>query len=138
MGSFWDNVNAGMKKAVEEGWTVVKDSAKIGKHRYHTYNLHRKAEKLFAEIGGVVYDMAKPPYENPLSRPEVLKLIEEIKKVEEETAAIEVEIAKTRKKEAAGGEGHEEKETAPSSPVPTPPPSPPSEEKSGEPEEEKK
>lgn len=99
MASFWDNVNAGMKKAVEEGWTVVKDSARIGKHRYHIHTLHKKAEKLFAEIGGIVYDMAKPPYENPLSRPEVLKLIEEIKKVEEETAATEEEIARTRKKE---------------------------------------
>ena len=100
MGSFWDNVNAGLKKAVEEGWTVVKDSARIGKHRYNTYILHRKAEKLFAEVGGLVYDMAKPPYENPLSRPEVLKLIEEIKKVEAETAAIEADIAKMRQKES--------------------------------------
>ncbi|MBI5345121.1 MAG: hypothetical protein HZB83_07280 [Deltaproteobacteria bacterium] len=75
---FWNNVNDELKKAVEEGWTAVKEGAKIGKMRLQIYSLHKKAEGLFAEIGGTVYDMAKPPYENPLSRPEVLRLIEEI------------------------------------------------------------
>ncbi len=97
--SFWDSVNVGLKKAAEQGWTAVRDSAKVGKNRYNMHTLHKKAEKLFAEIGGVVYDMAKPPYENPLSRPEVLKLIEDVKKVEAESAALEEEIAKTRKKD---------------------------------------
>ena len=95
---FWDKVNTGLKKAAKEGWLAVKDSARIGKNRYKLYTLHRKAEKIFSEIGGIVYDMAKPPYENPLSRPAVLKLVEDIRKMEEEAAAIEEEIERTRKK----------------------------------------
>lgn len=101
---FWQSVNEELKKAVEEGWTVVKESARIGKLRLRIHNLHRRAEKLFAEIGGIVYDMASPPWENPLSRPEVLKLVEEIKKIEEEASALEEEIAKIRKKEKVAAE----------------------------------
>jgi hypothetical protein len=71
------------------------------------HTLHKQAEKLFAEIGGIVYDMAKPPYENPLSRPEVLKLIEDVKKVEADSAALEEDIAKTRKKEQKPAETSE-------------------------------
>lgn len=100
---FWDNVNEELKSAVEEGWTAVKDGAKIGKLRYRMYTLHRKAEKLFAEIGGIVYEMARPPMENPLSSPEVLKLVESIKKIEAETEALEEEIARTKKKDSAAG-----------------------------------
>ncbi|HLC18890.1 MAG TPA: hypothetical protein VJM57_07755 [Thermodesulfobacteriota bacterium] len=123
--SFWENVNEELKRAAKEGWEAVKDSAKIGKNRYKVHTLHKKAEKLFAEIGGIVYDMAKPPYENPLSRPAVLKLIEDIKKIEQESTALEEEIAKTRKKEAG-------KAGAKSSKAPHAPPAP-----EEEPEEEK-
>lgn len=98
---FWENVNEELKNAVEEGWSAVKESAKIGRLRYRVYTLHKKAEKRFAEIGGLVYDMAKPPFENPLARPEVLKLIEDIKKIESEVETVEEEIEKTRKKEAS-------------------------------------
>lgn len=97
--SFWKKVNIELKKAVDEGWTVVKDSAKLGKLRYNRYMLHRQAEKCFAEIGGIVYEMAKPPWENPLSRPAVLELVEKIKKVEAETTTIEEEMEKVRHKE---------------------------------------
>lgn len=98
---FWDTVNEELKKAVEEGLTVVKDSAKIGRLRYRLYTLHKQAEKHFAEIGGIVYDMGKPPFDNPLQKPEVLKLIDEIKKIEAESESLEREIAATGKKETA-------------------------------------
>lgn len=96
---FWDNVNEELKNAVEEGWTVVKESARIGKLRYKVHTLHRQAEKAFAEIGGVVYEKAKTQ-ENPLANPEVIRLIEKIKKIEAETEALEKEIEATRKKES--------------------------------------
>lgn len=102
---FWNNVNDELKKAVEEGWTAVRDGAKIGKLRLQLYSLHKKAEGLFAEMGGIVYDMARPPYENPLSRPEVLKLIEDIKKIEEEALRVEEEVKQVRKKEPPSGAG---------------------------------
>ena len=97
--SFLERVNTELKKAAEFSWTSVKGSAKIGKLRYKKHNLHKEAEKLFAEVGGIVYDMAGSPEENPFKRPEVLKLIEDIRKVEEESSGIEEEIAETRKKE---------------------------------------
>lgn len=96
---FWDKVNDELKKAVEEGWEAVKEGAKIGKLKYRKHTLHKSAEKRFAEIGGIVYDMAKSPSDNPIARPDVLKLIEEIKRLESETEAVDREIEATRKKE---------------------------------------
>ncbi|MBI4949734.1 MAG: hypothetical protein HY955_06260 [Deltaproteobacteria bacterium] len=99
---FWDNVNDELKKAVEEGWSAVKENAKIGKLRLRTHTLHKKAEKHFAEIGGIVYESSRVPWENPLSRTEVQKLIEEIRKIEAETDALEKEIAALKQKEKPG------------------------------------
>ncbi len=100
-GGFWHTVNAELKKAVEDGWSAFKESARIGKLRFRIHTLHRKAGKHFSEIGGMVYDMAKPPWENPLSNPDVLKLVDSIKKIESEAAALEEEIEKLKKKEGA-------------------------------------
>ncbi|GEM_PF-1291749 len=110
--AFWDRVREELKKAAHEGWEAVKGGAKVAaekseevaktsKLRYKAYTTHKKAEKLFTELGGIVYDLAKPPYENPLSKPEVMKLVEDIKKVEEETAKIEEEIERVKKRIAA-------------------------------------
>lgn len=96
---FWDKVNDEFKKAVEEGWDAVREGAKIGKLKYRKHTLHKSAEKRFAEIGGIVYDLARSPSDNPIARPDVLKLIEEIKRLEAETEALDREIEATRKKE---------------------------------------
>lgn len=96
---FWDTVNRGLKRAAREGWTAVKKGAKAGRLKYRIYKLHSRAEKRFAEIGGIVYDMAKPPFENPLSRPDVQGFIEELKRIESETARLESELAELKKRE---------------------------------------
>jgi hypothetical protein len=103
--AFWHNVNSGLKKAVDEGWIAVRDSAKIGKNRYKLHTLHKQAETLFAEIGGIVYDMADSKDESPLSRPEVRDLIDDIKRIEAESAGIESEIEQTREKDKPDEEG---------------------------------
>ncbi|MBE9528334.1 MAG: hypothetical protein IME99_03745 [Proteobacteria bacterium] len=103
--AFWDNVNSGLKKAVDEGWTAVRDSAKIGKSRYRLHTLHKQAETLFAEIGGIVYDMADSKDGNPLSRPEVRDLIDDIKRIEAQSADIEGEIEQTREKDKTDDDG---------------------------------
>jgi len=77
---FWDHVNSELKKAVEESWTVVKESARIGKLRLKIHNLHRDAERHFKEIGGIVYESAK-------------------------TEALEEEIKKLKHKEASQSKG---------------------------------
>lgn len=97
---FWEHINQELKKAVEEGWTVVKESARIGKLRLNIHNLHRDAEKHFKDIGGIVYEMAADPMENPLHKPEVQRHIGEIKKIETQAAALEDEITKLKHKEA--------------------------------------
>jgi len=94
---FWTAVNTEIKKAVEEGWSAFKESARIGKLRYRIHTLHKKAERHFTEMGGMVYDMAKPPLENPFSRPEVMKIIDEIRKIESETSALEEEIERLKR-----------------------------------------
>lgn len=98
---FWDNVNQELKRAVEEGWSAVKESAKIGKLRLAIHNLHKDAERHFKDIGGIVYEMAVDPSENPLQKPEVQKHIGDIKKIEAQVAALEEEITKLKHKEAA-------------------------------------
>lgn len=103
--AFWNNVNSGLKKAVDEGWIAVRDSAKIGKNRYKLHTLHKQAETLFAEIGGILYDMADSTDENPLSRPEVRDLIDDIKRIEAESAKIESEIEQTREKDKPDEDG---------------------------------
>ncbi len=107
--AFWERVKEELTKAAQEGWGAVKEGAKIaaekseemakvGKLRYRTHTLNKQAEKLFADLGGHVYEMAKPPYENPLSNAEVMKLVEEIKKVEEEKAHVEKDVEEAKKK----------------------------------------
>ncbi|MDP2688574.1 MAG: hypothetical protein Q8P48_00540 [Deltaproteobacteria bacterium] len=113
---FWDSVNEELKKAVGEGWTAVKDNAKIGKLRLKVNSLHKKAGRHFSEIGGKVYDMSKQVGEvkpNPLESPGVIRLIEEINAVEEEVRGLEAEIAKIRRKEAAAKGGPSEKAEEP-------------------------
>ncbi len=86
--AFWESVNKELKKAVGEVSTV----AKTGKQRLKVHNLHKQAEKIFTDLGGLVYDMAKPPYKNPLEDPVAMRLVEEIRKLEEEAALIEETI----------------------------------------------
>jgi len=114
---FWDNVNDELKKAVGEGWTAVKENAKIGKLRLKANSLHRKADKHFSEIGGKVYEMANRAGEgkpHPLESPDVISLIEEIRATEQEVSEIEALIMKMRSREEAGKKtASGEKEKAP-------------------------
>ena len=105
---FWERVKDDITKAAKEGWEVAKGGAKIaagkskevaavGKLRYKAFTNHKKAERLFCDLGGAVYESAKPPHENPLSKSSVMKIVEAIRKLEEEAAKIAEEIQKTKK-----------------------------------------
>lgn len=98
---FWEHVNQELKRAVEEGWSAVKESAKVGKLRLSIHNLHRDAERHFKEVGGIVYEMAADPSENPLHRPEVQGRLAEIRKIEARARVLEEEIARLKNKEAS-------------------------------------
>lgn len=106
--AFWDRVSDELKKAAAEGWEAVKagtkvaaekseEVAKTGKLRYKAYSVHKEADKLFGQLGGIVYDMAEPPFENPLLRADVQKLIEEIKQIEQEAVSLEEEVERIKK-----------------------------------------
>jgi len=101
---FWDTVKTDLKKAVEEGWSVVRDGAKIaadkseevaktGKLKYKAHLLHKDAEKVFADLGGLIYDLAnRPTKRDPLANPEVKRLIEEIRDLENNASVMEDSI----------------------------------------------
>lgn len=97
--NFLESVNEEVKKAVGEGWAVLKESAQSGKLRLKLHNLGREAEKRFREIGGIVYEAEKRLEEDPLKRPEVQRLIAEIRQIEAETEALREEIGKLKAKE---------------------------------------
>lgn len=97
---FWEHVNQELKRAMEEGWSAVKENAKAGKLRLNIHNLHKEAEGHFKAVGGIVYEMAHDPSENPLHKPEVQRHIGEIRRIEAETESLEKEIARLRHKEA--------------------------------------
>ncbi|VAW38339.1 hypothetical protein MNBD_DELTA02-193 [hydrothermal vent metagenome] len=106
--AFWDRVSEELKRAATEGWEAVKagtkvaaekseEVAKTGKLRYRSHTVHKKADKLFGQLGGIVYDMAEPPFENPLLRADVQRLIEDIKQAELEATAIDEEVERVKK-----------------------------------------
>jgi cell division septation protein DedD len=110
--AFWDKVRDELKSAAKEGWSALKEGArfasekgeevaKTGKLKYKSYNTHKDAEKLFTELGGIVYDLSKSPSDNPLANADVKRLVQEIKKTEDEIAGIEGEIEKVKEKVAA-------------------------------------
>lgn len=115
--AFWDKVNENLKKALDEGIVAIKEGAKIateksgelasvGKLKYEAYNAHKEAEKCLAELGGLVFDMAKPPFENPLSNSEVMAVVEKIKLAEKEIQEVEEKIKKAKE----DGEDDDDKE----------------------------
>lgn len=98
---FWEHVNQELKRAMEEGWSAVKENAKVGKLRLNIHNLHKEAEGHFKSVGGIVYEMAYDPSENPLHKPEVQRHIGEIRRIEADTERLEEEIRKLRHREAS-------------------------------------
>lgn len=114
--TLWDDVSKEFKKAVEDGWSAVKVGAKTSKLRYKAHGLHKEAEKVFADLGGVVYDLARPPFDNPYSNPEVTRLLEVLRRLEAETCVVEdeAEAAKTGAgAERAANEGQATASTKP-------------------------
>ncbi len=106
--NFFAKVRSGLKKAVDEGWLVVSEGAKVaeektkvvakkGKLKYQVYTLQRRAEKYMTEIGGKVYDMSASPSDNPLSSQDIIDLVENVKEIEDEVKTLEEEIEEMRK-----------------------------------------
>ena len=90
--SFWGNLNNELKITAYDGFRAVRDGVRIGGLRLRIHNIRRKISARLADVGAVVYNMEKTPWENPLTSPEVLRLIAEIKKLEAEAEEIADEL----------------------------------------------
>ncbi|MBI5563213.1 MAG: hypothetical protein HY894_10255 [Deltaproteobacteria bacterium] len=95
---FWDKAGREFKNAVEEGCRAVRDGVETANLRLRLHALQKKTRGLMAELGAVVYGMGNTPWENPLARPDVQRLIAEIKKTEADSEIIAAEIKQTGKK----------------------------------------
>ncbi|MCI0493382.1 hypothetical protein L0Z72_00115 [candidate division KSB1 bacterium] len=76
----------------------------LGQLKVKHYNLNRDVSKVFAEIGGKVYELIKKEDQNIYANPDILKMIENVKKLELDIDAIEnkmeeLKVAKNESKE---------------------------------------
>jgi hypothetical protein len=73
----------------------------LGQLKMKHYNLNRDVSKVFAEIGGKVYELIKNDDKNIYANPDILTLIENVKKLEADIDSVEnkMEEAKLAKKE---------------------------------------
>ncbi|MBI5235872.1 MAG: hypothetical protein HY886_06455 [Deltaproteobacteria bacterium] len=83
MGIF-DKLNDDIKDAANETWTAIKDAGRMANLRLRLYTLQKTQVRLFAEIGSEVFAASSAPWDNPLSKPGVLKLIAAAHKLEAE------------------------------------------------------
>jgi predicted urease superfamily metal-dependent hydrolase len=76
----------------------------LGQLKVKHYNLNRDVSKVFAEIGGKVYELIKKDDKNIYANPDILKMIENVKKLELDIDALEkkmeeVKLAKNEPKQ---------------------------------------
>lgn len=110
--TYLDKVKTEIKKAAKESWNAVKKSAKkaeteveeiaeTGKVRYKIFRSHVKAEDLFGKLGGIIYAASKSPSKNPFLKKEVKKVIDDLKKTEQETDNLEKKLKNIGKQAAS-------------------------------------
>ena len=110
--TYLDKVKAEIKKAAKESWDAVRKGAKkaeekgeeiaeIGKLRYLIFRSHVKAEDLFGKLGAMIYAASKSPLKNPFSKKEVKKVVEGLKKTEQEADALEKKLKNIGKRPAS-------------------------------------
>ncbi|OGQ57535.1 MAG: hypothetical protein A3J24_05555 [Deltaproteobacteria bacterium RIFCSPLOWO2_02_FULL_53_8] len=90
--SFWNNINDELKTATEEGIAALRDGIRTGGLRLRLHNVKRKIHSHLASIGAVVYELEKTPWENPLSNPQVRRLIADVKRLEAEADSISEDL----------------------------------------------
>jgi hypothetical protein len=102
----WKRVKAGLDRAVEavgKGTEVAADKAMNLASRagveYQIFELHRKLEKLLAELGGRAYDLAKrnPPVLSGADA-EITRMVGKISEMEKKIAGLEDEAQALKNK----------------------------------------
>lgn len=97
---FLGKVNNEIQDAANETWVVIKDGARIGNLKLRLYTLQKSSRRLFADIGALVYAASNTPWDNPLSQPEILRLIADAGRLEAEAKLLMAEISEIRQKPA--------------------------------------
>jgi hypothetical protein len=121
---FWERVRRDLQSAVKEGADLFKVGTtalsvetkrmakkgtlamreetrrmvRLSKLRYQLYRENQKAQSLFAEIGGKVYDLASKDLEGFKADEGLKKLILETQQIEERVKTLESEIEGLSKK----------------------------------------
>ncbi len=102
----WTRVKTGLDRAVEavgKGTEMAADKAMNLASRagveYQIFELHRKIEKLLAELGGRAYDLAKrtPPALSAADA-DITRMVGKISEMEKKIAALEDEAQTLKKK----------------------------------------
>jgi hypothetical protein len=102
----WKRVKTGLDRAVEavgKGTEVAADKAMNLASRagveYQLFELHRKLEKLLAELGGRAYDLAKrTPAALSDADAEITRMVGKISEMEKKIATLEDEAEMLKKK----------------------------------------
>lgn len=68
----------------------------LGQFKLKHYNLNRDVSKVFAEIGGKVYELIKKEDQTIHTNPDILKLVENAKKLETDIDAIEKKMEEVK------------------------------------------
>ncbi|UCE05874.1 MAG: hypothetical protein JSW07_20160 [bacterium] len=83
----------------------------LGQLKVKQYNLSRDVSNLFTDIGGQVFELIKKHEKNIYSNPDIMKMIEDVKKLEVEIEEVEKKMEEVRApKPAAEGEKSEKTE----------------------------
>ena len=115
METFWDKV----KKSVDEGATYLSEKTeqftRIGKLKMEIVGLKRKVDAKFTSLGKRVFQLVeqgKGKAKNPASDEEVLKIVEDVKRLQKELDEKKVELEAVSKKESKNAEASPEQSAA--------------------------
>ena len=110
--TYLDRIKSEIEKTAKESWETVKKKAKkveakgeeiaeTGKLRYQIFRSHVKAEDLFGKLGAMIYAASKNPLKNPFLKNEVKKVVEILKKTEQEADRLEKKLKNIGKRPAS-------------------------------------
>lgn len=105
----WDKLQKEMKKNVDEGLSIIKESGttvskqieKItdeGKKKYQVFSLNMKVQDEFAKLGGQIYDLIVKKSKSPLKNRNVSSTIRRINKLEAQISKLKKPAVKKTKK----------------------------------------
>ncbi|GBD99793.1 hypothetical protein BMS3Abin07_01839 [bacterium BMS3Abin07] len=108
---FWDSIKADIKKGIDEGIHVVREStssvmeraevlAEEGKKKIRAFEIKQKIQVHFTELGGKLYDLIDKKSKSPASHPSIKSLLKKIDQLKEQLTKLEEKIEPADKRES--------------------------------------